>query len=224
MSSQLPQLMIFDVNETLSDLGPMSHRFETIGAPGHLAQTWFAQVLRDGFALASVGTNDSFAHIADGVLRVVLHGQSLDRDLDAAVSHILDGFADLGVHDDVPDGLAALHASGRRLVTLSNGSVEVAEALLDRAGLSGHVDRLLSVDDAGAWKPRPQAYAYALQQCETEPGAAMLVAVHPWDIDGASRAGLATAWINRDGGPYPGHFRSADLVAESLTSLADQLR
>ncbi len=32
---------------------------------------------------------------------------------------------------------------------------------------------------------------------------AMLVAVHPWDIDGAARAGLATAWINRNGGVYP---------------------
>ena len=31
----------------------------------------------------------------------------------------------------------------------------------------------------------------------------MLVAVHPWDIDGASRAGLVTAWLNRSGGPYP---------------------
>ena len=52
----------------------------------------------------------------------------------------------------------------------------------------------------------------------------MLVAVHPWDIDGAARAGLGTAWITRDGAPYPGYFRSPDVTAASLAELADQLR
>ena len=52
---------------------------------------------------------------------------------------------------------------------------------------------------------------------------AMLVAVHPWDIDGAARAGLATAWINRNGGVYPTYFRSPDLRPRSLTELAEQL-
>lgn len=51
----------------------------------------------------------------------------------------------------------------------------------------------------------------------------MLVAVHPWDIDGASRAGLATAWVNRAAGPCPEYFGAPDLRAVSLTDLADQL-
>ena len=53
---------------------------------------------------------------------------------------------------------------------------------------------------------------------------AMLVAVHPWDIDGAARAGLATAWIDRTGAPYPEYFTAPDLAACSLVELADQLR
>ena len=60
-------------------------------------------------------------------------------------------------------------------------------------------------------------------QCEVDNDEAMLVAVHPWDIDGASRAGLATAWVNRTGGPYPEYFRAPDLMAVSLTDLAHQL-
>ena len=51
----------------------------------------------------------------------------------------------------------------------------------------------------------------------------MLVAVHPWDIDGAARAGLATAWINRTGDPYPEYFRAPDIQVGSLTALADAL-
>src|SRR3546814_9702215 len=83
---------------------------------------------------------------------------------------------------------------------------------------------LLSVEDAGLWKPGAAAYAHALERSGVDPMDAMLVAVHPWDIDGAARAGLATAWINRTGGPYPGYFRAPDLRVGSLPELAVELR
>lgn len=224
VGSRAPRLLIFDVNETLSDLTPMAGRFEDVGAPAHLASSWFAGVLRDGFALTAVESSDSFAHVAAESLPVSLHGHTLNRDVDAATSYILAGFAELPVHADVVDGIRALSELELRLVTLSNGATSVAEGLLERADVAQHFERLLSVEDAGHWKPDPRAYAYALEQCEVDASDAMLVAVHPWDIDGAARAGLATAWISRDGGPYPGHFMAADLRAASVKGLADQLR
>lgn len=218
-----PTVLVFDVNETLSDMSPMAARFEDVGAAGHLAKTWFASLLRDGFALTAVDVNESFSHIAAEALRATLHGLSLNRGTDQAVQHIMDGFAGLEVHRDVPDGIRALSNLGIRLVTLTNGAASVAEGLFDRAGIRGHFERLLSVEDAGIWKPAPGAYAYAIEQCDIDPMDAMLVAVHPWDIDGASRAGLATAWINRTGGPYPEYFESPDHRPASLTDLAGLL-
>ena len=219
-----PGLLIFDVNETLSDMSPMAKRFEDVGAPAHLATTWFAGLLRDGFALTVVDASDSFAHIAAESLRVDLHDLPLNRGTAAAIFYIMDGFAGLPVHADVPDGIRALSNLGIRLATLSNGSASVAEALFDRADIRQHFERLLTVEDAGRWKPAQGAYAYALQQCSVDPEDAMLVAVHPWDIDGASRAGLATAWLDRTGGHYPEYFEAPDLQAASLADLADQLR
>ncbi len=221
---RLPRLLIFDVNETLSDMSPMATRFEDVGAPAHLATSWFAGLLRDGFALTAVDASDSFAQIAAESLRVGLHGLPLNRAAGEAVSHIMDGFAGLPVHADVPAGIRALSGLGIRLVTLSNGSASVAEALFDSAGIREHFERLLTVEDAGRWKPAPEAYAFALQQCGVDPEDAMLVAVHPWDTDGASRAGLATAWLDRTGAPYPAYFRTPDVRTASLTDLADQLR
>ena len=218
-----PTLMVFDVNETLSDMSPMGQRFEDVGAPAHLAKTWFAGLLRDGFALTAVDASEPFARLAAEALRVSLHGLSLDRGAEDAVEHIMAGFAGLGVHADVPDGIGALRALGIRLVTLSNGAASVAAELFDRAGIRDHFEALLSVEQAGAWKPAAAAYAYALEQCAVDPMDAMLVAVHPWDIDGAARAGLATAWIDRTGGPYPGYFRAPDVRVGSLTGLAEEL-
>ena len=129
-----PLVVVFDVNETLSDLRPLVRRFADVGAPPHLLRVWFAGVLRDGFALTAAGAGERFAVLAADGLRSVLHGLPLDRDVDAAVEHVLAGFAALGVHPDVPDGVRALRAAGCRLVTLSNGSVDVAERLLVGAG------------------------------------------------------------------------------------------
>jgi 2-haloacid dehalogenase len=219
-----PAVLLFDVNETLSDLAPMAGRFEDVGAPGRLAGTWFAGLLRDGFALTVAGAAKPFKQIGEELLRTSLHGLPLSVGVEEAVAHVLRGFDELGVHDDVRPGIEALHGLGIRLVTLSNGSVSVAERLLIDAGLRDRFERLLSVEDAGTWKPGRSAYAYALHQCGVAAHEAMLVAVHPWDIDGASRAGTGSAWINRGGAPYPGHFTRADVEAGSLVDLADQLR
>jgi 2-haloacid dehalogenase len=219
-----PAVLVFDVNETLSDLSPMADRFAEVGAPGHLARTWFAGVLRDGFALTAVRASTSFASIASDGLRGLFHGLPLDRGTDEAVEHVMGGFKGLEVHPDVADGVRALRDLEIRLVTLSNGSASVAEALLERAGVRDVFERLLSVEGAGIWKPAPGAYSYALHECGVGPMDAMLVAVHPWDIDGASRAGLGTAWVNRTGGPYPDHFEKPDVRPTSLMDLAALLR
>ena len=51
----------------------------------------------------------------------------------------------------------------------------------------------------------------------------MLVAVHPWDLDGAARAGLRTAWVDRGGAPYPRSFTDPEVRATDLVDLARQL-
>jgi len=65
------------VNETLSDMSTLAHGFEAVGAPGHVAATWFAQVLRDGFALTSTGDNIQFATIAASLLDATLDSVEL---------------------------------------------------------------------------------------------------------------------------------------------------
>jgi 2-haloacid dehalogenase len=218
-----PSVVVFDVNETLSDMAPMARRFAEIGAPELMAKVWFASLLRDGFALAAAGASEQFSVIGAGALRSVLSGTALRMDMDSAVQHVLDGFSSLEVHPDVPDGVRALTAAGARLVTLTNGSVQVAERLFSEAGISHHFERLLSVDDAGMWKPAPGAYAYAARTCATEPSDMILVAVHPWDIDGAARAGMRTCWIHRNDVPYPEYFRSPEITVTALPELADHL-
>lgn len=219
-----PSVIVFDVNETLSDMSPLADRFAETGAPASLAKLWFATLLRDGFALTAAGDNSAFAEIGAEALRGLLAGQDLTMETDAAVDHIMQGMAGLEVHGDVPDGVSALKAAGYRLATLTNGSTDVAETLFAAAGIRDSFDRLLSVDDAPAWKPARGAYDYAAAACGSDPEHMLLVAVHPWDIHGAARAGLNTAWINRSGTPYPAYFTEPDYTVASLRDLAGALK
>lgn len=218
-----PRVVVFDINETLSDLSPMATRFADVGLPSYLAATWFASVLRDGFALAATGSEATFAKVADGVLRTLFVSHPPSRDPDAAVQHILEGFSSLKVHPDVPPGVRSLVAEGTRLATLTNGATSIAEELLEKAGIRDAFERLLTVEDAGIWKPAAAAYTYAARMCHVPPEQMMLVAVHPWDIDGAARAGLQTAWIDRAGSPYPPYFTPPGHTVAGVDDLARHL-
>lgn len=140
-----------------------------------------------------------------------------------AAEHVVSGMSRLDLHPDVAPGLQALAEAGVRIVTLSNGAARVAESLLERAGLRALVEQCLSVDEAGRWKPAAEAYAYATAQCQIDPGEAALIAVHPWDIDGATRAGLHTGWLARDGADYPSFFRPPEHMARDLPALVSAL-
>jgi 2-haloacid dehalogenase len=218
-----PSVIAFDVNETLSDMTPMAGRFTEVGAPAPLARVWFAALLRDGFALTAAGGKEPFARLARGALDIVLAGASLNRPAPEAADHIMAGFSDLSVHPDVPDGMRLLRGGGLRLVTLSNGSADVADRLLAKTGIRDEFERLLSVEDAPAWKPALAAYAYAAGACSVPAGQMLLVAVHPWDIHGAHQAGMRTGWISRGSAPYPGYFAAPDLQAPDLGTLARQI-
>jgi 2-haloacid dehalogenase len=219
-----PSVALLDVNETLSDLAPLAERFEEVGAPGHLLATWFAATLRDGIALAASGRYADFPDVARAALRPLLaRVRGLRSPVDEAADHVLAGIGTLAVHPDVEPGLHRLRDAGLRIATLTNSSAANAEALLDRAGIAGLVERNLDVAEVGRWKPAPEPYTYACRTLGVAPGAAVLIAAHPWDVHGAKCAGLRGAWLDRHGVPYPSVFLAPDVSAPDLSDLVDQL-
>lgn len=216
-----PTVVIFDVNETLSDLAPLADRFEEVGAPPALLEVWFAATLRDGVALAASGGYAPFLEVGrDVLIHELARLPRLGHPPSEAADHILAGLATLPVHPDVADGLRLLDAAGIRIATLTNGSAELARGLLERAGVEGLVERNLDVTEVKRWKPAPEPYLYACNQLDVTPGDATLVAVHPWDVHGAIRAGLQGAWLDRAGVPYPAVFAQPSTSAHDLPSLA----
>lgn len=118
---------------------------------------------------------------------------------------------------DVPDGLDALKRRGHRLAVLTNSARETGERHLRAAGLRDSFERVIGVDEVGAYKPDRRAYAYALSQLGAEARDTWLVAAHDWDMVGAHGAGLRTAFVAR-GGPRPATIE-VDSEADALSAL-----
>lgn len=217
-----PSVIVFDVNETLSDMGPLADAFTRAGVPASLARLWFTEVLRDGFALTSAGDNPAFADLATDSLSRLLAQTSGPGDYQEQVDSIMAVFTNLSLHPDAAPGILALSRI-MELITLSNGATSVAESLLGRGGVGDKFSRFLSVQNAPRWKPAREAYDYAAREAGQTVDRLLLVAVHPWDIHGANAAGLKTAWINRTGASYPSYFTAPDIEAEDLVALAGKL-
>jgi len=206
-----PAVVVFDVNETLVDISGLRERFDD----GRLLERWFAATLRDGIALAAAGGYADFATVATANLLPFMP-------LDSA-RETMSAFGELDLHPDVADGMGRLAAAGVRLMTLTNGSAETCAELLRRGGVADLVERNLSVAEVRRWKPTADPYRLAVRHAAVPADRVALVAVHPWDVDGARRAGLVGAWLNRDGRPYPDMFTPPDVTARDLGALADTL-
>lgn len=207
--------VVFDVNETLSDLTPLRARFVDVGLPAGTVDSWFAGVLRDGFALAAAGDFRPFGAIAAGNLRGAL--------TDDEIAHVLAGFRELDTHPDVPEGIRALAAAGYRLITLTNGAAAMSEPMFARAGVLDLLEHRLSVEDVQRWKPAPEAYRHAARTVGAALERMAMVAVHPWDIHGAQRVGMLGVWVNRDGQTYPAYLPEPDVTITDLRELPGAL-
>jgi 2-haloacid dehalogenase len=210
--------VVFDVNETLFSLDRIRPAFTGAGLDPRLVPVWFAGLLRDGFALTALGGFRPFAEVAAETLR------GLDDRLDdEAAAAVIAAMRELRPHPDVEAGLRRLHAAGIPTATLTNGSAETVQAMLDDAGLSGYIGRNMSIDAVRRWKPAREPYQYAASQLGVEPASLVLVATHPWDCAGAHAAGLRSAWVWRSRPYWPAVFPAPDVKGPDLLTVIDAL-
>jgi 2-haloacid dehalogenase len=128
----------------------------------------------------------------------------------------LERLAHMPAYPEARAALDQLAAGGAHVGVLTQSSADAAEALLRNAGLRDALELVISADDAGAFKPDPRVYQLALDRV----GPAWLVAAHWWDVAGAARAGMRTAWVARHDGLYPDAAPPPDVSGSDLLEAA----
>jgi 2-haloacid dehalogenase len=205
-------LVIFDLNGTLTDARALARPWGE-AAPARLGPEALDEAVMMSMADTLSGVFRPFPDLLRGALgrRARLAGLPAGDELDAAIELA----AALPAHPDAAAALDHLRADGRRIAVLTNSAADAARRTLEAAGLADRIDALHGADAAQAYKPDPAVYALV----GVEPGA-WFVAAHWWDVTGAARAGLRTAWVSRDDRVLPSTAPEPEVCAPDLVAAA----
>ena len=123
---------------------------------------------------------------------------------------------------EAPQVLSDLADRGIQLGVVTNCSTILGRQAAERVGVSFAV--VVTSEDTGYYKPRPEPYRAALDQLGTDPARTLFVAGSPADIPGAAGVGMPVFWHNRAGLPFVADTARPLLIADTLNPLEELVR
>lgn len=217
-----PEVLVFDVNETLLDLSPMKLDFESVLGSSDPMGEWFARMLHGSLIANELNEYRAFDAIGLEALRLVANRHQVDLD-EATATQMVTRFASLPAHRDVTPALERFADAGFGLAVLTNGSTETANQQIENAGLNTFIQRVISVEEVGRFKPDSVTYRYAAQVMDVHVSESMLIAAHDWDVAGAMMAGAQGAYVRRTGSLWSLPSPMPAVVGKDLEEIANQL-
>jgi len=215
-------LIVFDVNETLLDLGTMEPIFQRIFGDKSAMRLWFANMILYSAALTVAGCYVPFTDIGSAVMKMLADTRGIKIN-DNDRKELTDRFSTMPPHPEVPMALRKLRNAGFRLFCLTDNLLEVQTRQLEHGGIVDLFERRFSADGVKHHKPSPQAYAHVEKELGAQPSQLCLVACHTWDTLGAVAAGWEAALIKRVGNDVLGVGPQPHIVGNDLNDVADQL-
>lgn len=220
---------IFDAYGTLFDVAGAARA--AAAQPGgerlaalwpRLAEDWRRKQIEYSWHRSLTGHHADFAQVtADG----------LDWALDAAGiadpglrAHLLALYDRLPAYPEVSGVLTALRDRGIATAILSNGTPAMLVAATGAAGIAALIDHVITVEEAGVFKPAPAVYALIAARTGVDAAEALFVSSNGWDVAGAAAFGLTAVWVNRAGLPPERLPFGPAHVLPDLTPLPDLAR
>jgi 2-haloacid dehalogenase len=224
MKMSAPEALAFDMYGTLVDpIGIRKQLEEYLPEEAlNVAEAWRQKQLEYTFRLTAMERYEDFEQLTRKALdyAVAAAGQDLGPEHKDA---LMARYNDLERFADVEPGLKMLEEAGHAMVVFSNGTPRMLEALVDAAQLRPYFQDFVSVDEVKTYKPSPKVYRHVARRLGRPIGEVRLVSSNPFDDIGAEAAGMQAAWVDRSGGLFDTLGLPPEIVAGSLTELADAL-
>jgi 2-haloacid dehalogenase len=122
---------------------------------------------------------------------------------------------------DVIQGLHDLRGAGFMLAILSNGDRDMLKAAGPYIGFD--FDHVISVEDAGYFKPHWKTYATAAEIIGEDRSSCLFVANHAFDCIGAKSFGMRTVFIDRRKRPFGETSHQPDLISADFAEMTEAL-
>lgn len=214
-----PEVLVFDVNETLLGLAAIQPEFKRIFGTESAIKDWFALLLQYSLVTTIANSYSDFGVLGRATLQMLAQSRNvpLSKEDEEAV---LQGMKALPAHPDVRPALERLRKARFRLATLTNSSPSMIDAQLRNSGLKDYFEQAISVEEVRLFKPHRAVYDFAASRLQVSPSKACLVAAHAWDVFGAMNAGWTTAFVARPGKVLFPLSSRPSFVAENVDNLA----
>jgi 2-haloacid dehalogenase len=219
--------LCFDMYGTLCDTSSVTRRLgEVLDCSGALTdaidETWRRKQLQYSYQAAQMDAYEPFWEITGRALDYALAEYGLDPSSDDR-DRIREAYDHLSPFPEAKATLERLGDLGYTVTVLSNGNPEMLRRLADNAGLTPHLDDVISADEVGTFKPDPAVYENAADRLGIPIDACRLVSGNAWDVAGAGNAGMAVAWVNRRRDPPEAIGPEPTTAIDSLAGLPDVL-
>lgn len=190
------------------------------GDPSRLVTWWRRTHFENSMIDALLGrTHTPYREIGRISLSYTLERAGIPHSQEEVISLV----AEIEHLQPFPDAVAALTRLKKkyRLAILSNGDPDMLEALKPHLGIA--FDRIISVAEAGCFKPHAAAYRKGAEIMGARAEEILFVANHAFDCVGAKASGMRTAFVDRRKRPFGDWPYQPDLVVGDLEELANTL-
>jgi len=190
---------VFDAYGTLFDFASAASRCRAeLGENGvQLTTLWRDKQLQYTWLRGLQGRHADFWQVTGDALDFSL--ETLGIADPALRNRLMDLYRTLTCFPEVPGMLRQLKEAGFVTAILSNGSPAMLDAAVAGADLGGLLDHVLSVEDAGVFKPHPSVYQLAVDRLGIPAKEIAFQSSNGWDAYAASAFGMRVVWCNRYG-------------------------
>lgn len=192
-----PSVYVFDAYGTLFDVhSAVAAHAQRLGPHAEaVSELWRARQLEYSWTYSLMGRASDFWTLTQQALDYAM--ARFDIQDDDLRSDLLHAYLTLGAYPEVAGVLQRLKAAGKQVVILSNGTAEMLHSAVHAAGLTDHVDAILSVDEVGIFKPSARVYQLILDRMGVRPEQVSFQSSNAWDAAGAGQFGFQVVWVNR---------------------------
>ncbi len=211
----------FDAYGTLFDVHSAASKFAGEIGPDweRLSQIWRAKHLEYTWIWAGTGRHTTFWKLAGDSLDFAI--QSVGGVPAGVREKLMQAYRTLDAYPEVAGVLGQLAARGAKLAILTNGDADMIDAAVRSANLSGMFDSVITVHEAGVFKPHRPVYDLLARHFGVPLAQVSFQSSNRWDVTAGKVAGLHSVWVNRTGGPPEYPDTPPDLELRDLRPLVE---
>lgn len=213
------EVCVFDAYGTLFDVSSVTRAIQDeVGESWQqLSELWRSKQLQYTWLRGLAGRHADFSTVTEEALRYAMNAYGLvDRALEA---RLMSQYLQIAAYPDARQTLQVLRDRGMRTAILSNGTPQMLDSAVRNAGLAPLLDKVLSVEQVGVFKPHPAVYQLACDTFGVKAGQVCFVSSNGWDAFSAKAFGFNVVWCNRQRQPAERIPEMPDAQIEELLEL-----